>query len=57
MQAHEKAEKNSLDDVQVALDSKIEVAIVAGCETNIKITMPEDFKRAQKIIEERTQWT
>jgi 2-C-methyl-D-erythritol 4-phosphate cytidylyltransferase len=43
-----------LDDVEVALEAKIEIAIVTGCEANIKITMPEDFKRAQKIIEEKT---
>ncbi|MDG1936161.1 MAG: 2-C-methyl-D-erythritol 4-phosphate cytidylyltransferase [Paracoccaceae bacterium] len=54
LQAHKNASKDALDDVQVALESKIEIAIVAGCETNIKITMPEDFNRAQKIIEERT---
>ena len=53
LRAHENGTKDALDDVQLALEANIEVAIVEGCETNIKITMPEDFKRAQKIIEER----
>ena len=52
MQAHKKAKNNFSDDVQVALASNIEVAIVRGSENNIKITMPEDFERVQKIIEE-----
>lgn len=54
LQAHENASKGALDDVQVALEAKIKIAIVTGCEANIKISMPEDFKRAQKIIEEKT---
>jgi len=51
-QAHEKACQNSVDDVQIALDANIEVTIVPGSENNIKITMPDDFERARKIIEE-----
>ena len=54
LQDQKNASKYSLDDVQVALEAKIEIAIVTGCEANIKITMPEDFRRAQKIIEEKT---
>ena len=57
MQAHESAPENSLDDVQVALGANVEVAIVAGCETNIKITLPADLKRALQIIKESTEWT
>jgi 2-C-methyl-D-erythritol 4-phosphate cytidylyltransferase len=57
MQAHESESENLLDDVQVALGAKVEVAIVAGCETNIKITLPADFQRALQIIKESTEWT
>lgn len=57
MQAHEKKIKNALDDVQVVLGANVEVAIVAGCETNIKITLPADFQRALQIIKESTEWT
>ncbi len=38
------------DDVQVARDAGIEVAIVPGDEDNLKITQPGDFARAEEIL-------
>lgn len=39
------------DDVAVARAAGIAVAIVAGEEDNLKITGPEDFARAERILE------
>jgi 2-C-methyl-D-erythritol 4-phosphate cytidylyltransferase len=41
------------DDVEVARAAGITVAIVAGDEDNIKITLPTDFARAEQILERR----
>ena len=38
------------DDVGVAIKAGINVTIVPGCENNIKITYPQDFDRAEKIL-------
>ena len=48
--AHRKASSDAPDDVEVALMAGLNVAIVDGCETNIKITYPEDFSRVEKIL-------
>ena len=50
--AHESSEGGA-DDVEVALAAGIEVALVPGDEDNIKITYPEDFARAARILRER----
>lgn len=39
------------DDVELALQAGIEVAITPGCEDNIKITYPADFTRAERMME------
>ncbi|ETW14414.1 2-C-methyl-D-erythritol 4-phosphate cytidylyltransferase [Roseivivax marinus] len=39
------------DDVEVARMAGIDVAIVAGAEDNLKITGPDDFDRAARILE------
>lgn len=38
------------DDVEIACGSGMKVAIVAGDEDNLKITMPGDFDRAERIL-------
>lgn len=42
----------ALDDVEVARAAGLDVAIVAGDEDNIKITTPEDFARASRLLEQ-----
>jgi 2-C-methyl-D-erythritol 4-phosphate cytidylyltransferase len=37
----------------VARAMGLEVAIVAGDEDNIKITLPDDFLRAERILAQR----
>ena len=43
----------ALDDVQVARDAGIDVAIVAGDEDNMKLTFPGDFARAEAVLKGR----
>ncbi|MDX5351284.1 MAG: bifunctional 2-C-methyl-D-erythritol 4-phosphate cytidylyltransferase/2-C-methyl-D-erythritol 2,4-cyclodiphosphate synthase [Paracoccaceae bacterium] len=43
----------ALDDVQVARDAGLDVAIVEGEETNLKLTFPGDFARAEAILKGR----
>ncbi|MGR3603457.1 MAG: bifunctional 2-C-methyl-D-erythritol 4-phosphate cytidylyltransferase/2-C-methyl-D-erythritol 2,4-cyclodiphosphate synthase [Heliomarina sp.] len=38
------------DDVTVARAANIDVAIVAGDDENLKVTMPQDFEKAAKIL-------
>lgn len=42
--------EHETDDVAVARAAGLDVAIVAGDEDNIKITMPADFVRAEKLM-------
>ncbi len=48
--AHRDLDGDAADDVEVARRAGLDVAIVAGDETNIKITAPEDFARAEAIL-------
>ena len=41
------------DDVEVALAAGLDVALVPGDEDNFKITYPEDFARAERILNGR----
>lgn len=50
LDAHAAHPGGALDDVEVARAAGIEVAIVPGAEENLKITAPEDFARAEKIL-------
>lgn len=43
----------ALDDVQVARDAGLDVAIVAGDEDNMKLTFPGDFARAEAVLKGR----
>jgi 2-C-methyl-D-erythritol 4-phosphate cytidylyltransferase/2-C-methyl-D-erythritol 2,4-cyclodiphosphate synthase len=49
--AHRAHRGDAADDVAVARAAGIAVAIVEGHEDNLKITHPEDFARASKILE------
>jgi len=48
--AHAASTGQETDDVAVARAAGLDVAIVAGDEDNIKITAPEDFDRAAKLM-------
>ena len=41
------------DDVEVALAAGLDVHLVAGDEENLKITYPDDFARAERILRQR----
>jgi 2-C-methyl-D-erythritol 4-phosphate cytidylyltransferase len=51
--AHRAHPGNAADDVEVARAFGLEVAIVEGDEDNIKITLPGDFLRAERILAQR----
>lgn len=51
--AHEAAGNAATDDVEVARAAGLSVAIVAGEEDNLKLTWPEDFDRARRILKGR----
>ncbi|WP_168199126.1 2-C-methyl-D-erythritol 4-phosphate cytidylyltransferase [Pseudorhodobacter turbinis] len=48
--AHRAHPGNAADDVEVARAAGLAVAIVEGDEDNMKITLPGDFLRAEKIL-------
>ena len=48
--AHAAASGQETDDVAVARAAGLDVAIVAGDEDNIKITTPDDFARAERLM-------
>ncbi len=51
--AHRAYQGDPADDIEVARAAGIPVAILDGSETNLKITTPEDFKRAEKILRDQ----
>lgn len=48
--AHAASCGGAADDVEVARDFGLDVAITAGEEANMKLTSPGDFERAQQIL-------
>lgn len=52
--AHQVSGADAADDVELAALAGISVAITPGDEDNLKITTPEDFARAKRILNERT---
>lgn len=48
--AHHSGGDDATDDVSVARAAGMDVAIVAGDESNIKVTSPGDFARARKLM-------
>ena len=53
LSAHASHTGGAADDVEVARIAGLDVAITEGDENNLKITMPDDFARAAKILEQR----
>ena len=51
--AHAAHNGAAADDVEVARASGLEIAIVPGDEDNLKITLPGDFARAERIMRGR----
>jgi 2-C-methyl-D-erythritol 4-phosphate cytidylyltransferase/2-C-methyl-D-erythritol 2,4-cyclodiphosphate synthase len=51
--AHAAHHDGAADDVEVARAHGLDVAIVEGDEDNIKITLPGDFARAERILAQR----
>jgi 2-C-methyl-D-erythritol 4-phosphate cytidylyltransferase/2-C-methyl-D-erythritol 2,4-cyclodiphosphate synthase len=51
--AHEAHAGDAADDVEVARAAGLDIAIVPGDPDNLKITGPEDFDRARRILESR----
>lgn len=51
--AHRQHPGDAADDVELALKTGMQVAITPGSEDNLKITWPEDFHRAEKLLEAR----
>ncbi|WP_371168715.1 bifunctional 2-C-methyl-D-erythritol 4-phosphate cytidylyltransferase/2-C-methyl-D-erythritol 2,4-cyclodiphosphate synthase [Aliiroseovarius sp. 2305UL8-7] len=51
--AHRNHNGNAADDVEVARAAGLDVAITLGDEANIKITTPDDFARADRLLRER----
>lgn len=52
-EAHAAFDGEALDDVEVVRAAGNDVAIVEGSENNLKITGPEDFARAEKILDKQ----
>ena len=48
--AHQMHDSDATDDVGVARAAGLDVAIVAGDESNIKVTTPGDFARAARLM-------
>ncbi len=53
LRAHRAHPEGAADDVALARRAGLRVAITAGSEDNLKITLPEDFPRADRILRER----
>ncbi|MDP3961425.1 MAG: bifunctional 2-C-methyl-D-erythritol 4-phosphate cytidylyltransferase/2-C-methyl-D-erythritol 2,4-cyclodiphosphate synthase [Pseudorhodobacter sp.] len=53
LSAHRAHSGGAADDVAVARAAGLEVAIVEGSEDNLKITLPGDMMRAERLIRER----
>ena len=51
--AHRAHPGGAMDDVEVARAAGLDVAIVEGEDTNLKLTYPGDFARAEAILKER----
>ena len=50
LEAHRAHPGAAADDVEVARAAGMDVAIVEGCEDNVKITRPGDMERAERIL-------
>ena len=50
LDAHRAHDGDAMDDVAVARSAGLDVTIVAGDESNLKITGPDDFARAEQLL-------
>ena len=53
LNAHQTNSAPAADDVEIARRAGMNVAITQGCESNLKVTYPEDFVRAEAILRSR----
>lgn len=53
LDAHQQFPQGAADDVAVARHAGLDVVITPGDEDNLKITLPEDFARAEAILRVR----
>jgi 2-C-methyl-D-erythritol 4-phosphate cytidylyltransferase len=53
LNAHQANSAPAADDVEIARRAGMDVAITQGCESNLKVTYPEDFARAEVILRSR----
>lgn len=53
LSAHQTNSVPAADDVEIARRAGMNVAITQGCESNLKVTYPEDFARAEAILRSR----
>lgn len=53
MQAHRAADADAPDDVTIARQAGLEVRGVAGDSRNFKITLAQDFLRAEQLLEQK----
>ena len=53
LNAHQTNSAPAADDVEIARRAGVDVAITQGCESNLKVTYPEDFARAEAILRSR----
>ena len=53
LNAHQINSVPAADDVEIARRAGMDVAITQGCESNLKVTYPEDFARAEAILRSR----
>ncbi len=53
LNAHQTNNEPAADDVEIAQRAGMDVAITQGCESNLNLTHPEDFARAEAILRSR----
>ena len=53
LNAHQANSAPAADDVEIARRAGMDVAITQGCESNLKVTYPQDFARAEAILRSR----
>ena len=53
LNAHQANNEPAADDVEIARRAGMNVAITQGSESNLKVTYPEDFARAEAILRSR----
>lgn len=52
LNAHRSHQGDAADDVEIARAAGHLVAITQGCENNLKLTYPQDFDRAERLLAE-----